>query len=40
MRLKYAKLLLNLANAVDAICTPGPDADRVIEAARDEGGQR
>jgi 2-dehydropantoate 2-reductase len=37
MRLKYAKLLLNLANAVGAICRPGPDNERVIEAAREEG---
>ena len=37
MRLKYAKLLLNLANAVGAICKPGPDNERVIEAAREEG---
>ena len=26
MRFKYAKLLSNLANAVDAICEPGPPA--------------
>jgi 2-dehydropantoate 2-reductase len=37
MRLKYAKLLLNLANAVGAICKAGPDNERVIEVARDEG---
>jgi 2-dehydropantoate 2-reductase len=37
MRLKYAKLILNLANAVGAICKPGPENERVIEAARDEG---
>ena len=37
MRLKYAKLILNLANAVGAICAPGPDNERVIEAAREEG---
>jgi 2-dehydropantoate 2-reductase len=37
MRLKYAKLILNLANAPDAICTPGADTDRLIEAAREEG---
>jgi 2-dehydropantoate 2-reductase len=37
MRLKYAKLLLNLANAVGAICAPGPDNERVIEMAREEG---
>jgi 2-dehydropantoate 2-reductase len=37
MRLKFAKLLLNLANAIGAICAPGPENERVIEAARDEG---
>ena len=37
MRLKYAKLTVNLANAVGAICKPGPDSERVIEAAREEG---
>jgi 2-dehydropantoate 2-reductase len=37
MRLKYAKLLLNLANAVGAICKPGPENERIIEVARDEG---
>jgi 2-dehydropantoate 2-reductase len=37
MRLKYAKLLLNLANAVGAICRPGPDNERVIDVAREEG---
>ncbi len=37
MRLKYAKLTVNLANAVGAICKPGPDNERVIEAAREEG---
>jgi 2-dehydropantoate 2-reductase len=37
MRFKYAKLLGNLANAVDAICEPGPAAGEVIELARTEG---
>jgi 2-dehydropantoate 2-reductase len=37
MRLKYAKLLLNLGNAVGAICKPGPENERVTEAAREEG---
>jgi 2-dehydropantoate 2-reductase len=37
MRLKYAKLLLNLANAVGAICQPGPDNERLIELVREEG---
>jgi 2-dehydropantoate 2-reductase len=37
MRFKHAKLLGNLANAVDAICEPGPPADEVIELAREEG---
>jgi 2-dehydropantoate 2-reductase len=37
MRLKYAKLLLNLANAVGATCASGPDNERLIDAAREEG---
>ena len=37
MRFKHAKLLANLANAVDAICQPGPPADEVIRLAREEG---
>jgi 2-dehydropantoate 2-reductase len=37
MRAKYAKLLLNLANAVDAICLPGPAADTLTERAKEEG---
>ena len=37
MRYKYAKLLSNVANAVDAICEPGPVADEVIERAQEEG---
>jgi 2-dehydropantoate 2-reductase len=37
MRFKHAKLLGNLANAVDAICEPGPAAGEVIELAREEG---
>ena len=37
MRFKYAKLLSNLANAVDAMCEPGPAADEVIELAQEEG---
>ena len=37
MRLKYAKLMLNLANAVGAICKPGPENERLIETAREEG---
>jgi 2-dehydropantoate 2-reductase len=37
MRLKYAKLLLNLANAIGAICKRGPDNERMIEVAREEG---
>ena len=39
MRLKYAKLVLNLANAVDALFAEGPDADRLADAARDEGSE-
>ncbi len=37
MRFKYAKLLSNLANAVDAICEPGPGAEELIELAQEEG---
>lgn len=37
MRYKHAKLLSNLANAVDAMCEPGPTADEVIELAQAEG---
>ncbi|HUO71387.1 MAG TPA: 2-dehydropantoate 2-reductase [Solirubrobacteraceae bacterium] len=37
MRAKYSKLVLNLANAVDAICRPGPAADELAERAREEG---
>ena len=37
MRFKHAKLLGNLANAVDAICEPGPAAGEVIELAQQEG---
>ncbi len=38
MRFKYAKLLNNVGNAVDAICEPGPDADELYKLAREEGG--
>ncbi|MBV9195135.1 MAG: ketopantoate reductase family protein [Solirubrobacterales bacterium] len=37
MRAKYAKLVMNLVNAVDALCRPGEDRDRVRELAREEG---
>ncbi len=37
MRFKYAKLLANLGNAVDAICEPGPDTAEVLELAQEEG---
>jgi 2-dehydropantoate 2-reductase len=37
MRFKHAKLISNLANAVDAICEPGPPAGEVIELAQEEG---
>ena len=33
MRFKYAKLLLNLANAVGALFGRGPDADELSECA-------
>ena len=36
-RWKYAKLLLTLANAVDALCPPDDDAGRLIQLARAEG---
>ena len=32
MRLKYAKLLLNLGNAVDALCGPGDSSDELVDA--------
>jgi 2-dehydropantoate 2-reductase len=37
MRFKHAKLLANLANAVDAICEPGPLSEEVSTLAREEG---
>ncbi|HEY8626557.1 MAG TPA: 2-dehydropantoate 2-reductase N-terminal domain-containing protein, partial [Solirubrobacteraceae bacterium] len=37
MRLKYAKLILNLGNIVQAICEPGDEADELVELARAEG---
>src|SRR5581483_12528172 len=37
MRFKYAKLLANLGNAVDAICEPGGAASEVIGLAKEEG---
>jgi 2-dehydropantoate 2-reductase len=38
MRLKYAKLLLNLGNAVQALCGPGAEgSDELTELARAEG---
>ncbi len=37
MRLKYAKLILNLGNAVDALCGPGKASDELTELARAEG---
>jgi 2-dehydropantoate 2-reductase len=37
MRFKYAKLLSNLGNAVDAICQPAPAAHEVSGLAREEG---
>src|ERR1700733_11593389 len=37
MRFKYAKLLANLGNAVDAICEPGPPTAEVLELAQQEG---
>jgi 2-dehydropantoate 2-reductase len=37
MRLKHAKLLLNLGNVVEALCGPGEASDGLTERARDEG---
>jgi 2-dehydropantoate 2-reductase len=37
MRLKYAKLILNLGNIVHAIGEPGEETDELVEAARAEG---
>jgi 2-dehydropantoate 2-reductase len=37
MRYKYAKLLMNLGNGIDAIVPAGADADRIIEIIREEG---
>src|SRR5437763_1825700 len=37
MRFKYAKLIANLQNAVDAICQAGPGAAELIGSAREEG---
>lgn len=37
MRLKYAKLLLNLSNAVGALCEPGARRDELGELVRAEG---
>ncbi len=37
MRFKYAKLIGNLANAVEATCEPGAAAEELVERAREEG---
>ncbi|MGA9857964.1 MAG: 2-dehydropantoate 2-reductase, partial [Solirubrobacteraceae bacterium] len=37
MRLKHAKLMLNLANAARALCEPGPERDELIERVLAEG---
>jgi len=37
MRLKYAKLIVNLGNIVHAICESGEKADELVELAREEG---
>jgi len=37
MRLKYAKLVLNLGNAVEALCGPGERSDELTARARAEG---
>jgi 2-dehydropantoate 2-reductase len=38
MRWKYAKLVMNLANAVEALCAPDDDATALGRLARREGG--
>jgi 2-dehydropantoate 2-reductase len=37
MRWKYAKLLMNLGNIVEALCGPGAHDDELDELAREEG---
>lgn len=37
MRWKYAKLVLNLVNVVDAICTSSPSNEQLVQVLRDEG---
>ena len=37
MAWKHRKLLMNLGNAVDATCAPGPAADELVERAQAEG---
>ena len=37
MRFKHAKLIVNLANAVEAMCGPGPASEQLIARARQEG---
>ncbi len=37
MRSKYAKLLLNLGNAAQALCGPGDATDELVKLAREEG---
>ncbi len=37
MRFKYAKLINNLLNAVDAIVEPGPDSEELTRLAQEEG---
>ena len=37
MRFKYAKLLGNLLNTVDALCQPGPSAQELTELTQQEG---
>jgi 2-dehydropantoate 2-reductase len=37
MRFKYAKLIANLANAVEVICGPGAEAEELVLHAKEEG---
>jgi len=39
MRWKHRKLLMNLANSVEALCAPGDDANELSRAARREGSE-
>ena len=40
MRLKYAKLVINLGNAIEAMCAPGAAADELDLARQGRGPRR